>query len=166
MTTAVQVNFPLNGALRCGECGCAMTVQPEREARYACASGQGCETPAYRAAELNRVILTAFLSSRFTPETTPQLAREMIELLDRELPPGEPMPEDLGRVIRKAATDPEWIMAEEMAEEAQEELAHWIHSVELYPWTARVRYNRPLPPGTALAGSRSQDVDLPEPVLA
>ena len=128
MTTAVQVNFLLNGALRCGECGATLTVQMDGEARYACASGQGCETPAYRAGELNRVILTAVLATRFTSETTPQLARDMIELLDRELPPGEPMPEDLGRVIRKAATDPEWIMAEEMAEEAQEELARWIHS--------------------------------------
>ena len=65
--------------------------------------------------------------------------------------------------IQALLNDPSTLTAEGRAEESAGLLETFIERIEVRPGQATVRYTMALPPGSPAAGSRSQEIELPEP---
>ena len=66
--------------------------------------------------------------------------------------------------IRRLVTDPETYLAEDEAPQAAALLATFVQRIRLDAGQATVQYALALPAGSALAGSRRQEIELPESV--
>ena len=156
---AITPTFPIDRLLVCGICGAGMTLEHGPEHRYACPSG--CVTP-LEADGLNRALIGGIVPAVVTESTLPRLkdaVKEAISEIQADNPgfPGEGLTDE---VIRALLNDPGILMRHD---EAAGLLGMFVESIRVRPGQATVRYSMALPPGSPSAGSRSQEIELPEP---
>ena len=81
-------------------------------------------------------------------------------------PTGQELPPWDDECLRREVTDPVWALEGDLARETGELLEGFIDRVKVRRDMAQVRYLFPLPPGSSKAGAVTQDIPLPESVLA
>ena len=160
MTTATAPAFPIDGLLTCAICEGELSLTHDREPRYRCRSS--CST-SFAAGRLNRLLIAEITDVVITDATFPWLkdhfAQDLAESGDRGEPPAD---EELRRLV----TDPETFLADEAMPEAAALLAKFVRRIRLDAEQATIQYALALPAGSALAGSRRQEIKLPESVTA
>ena len=164
MTTkaAATQRFPLDHLMECGQCGAPMQLEDRPAPVYTCPGSpdqaEPCGTPSLRAADLNRHLLGQVMIMLITDSTFDTFREEVGEALAEA---GQEPPE--AAELRRAAVEPEWLLAEP---EAGAVLSRFIDRIRVEPRAALVEYRLPLPQGTPLAGAVRQDISLPESLLA
>ena len=160
MATMTLPTFPIDGLLTCSRCGSPMTTHLYSEPRYVC---QGQCSTTFRAIELYPLLLTAITSVVITEATLPDLkASFMAGWFESEHHEPAEMPSH--EVIRRIAKDPNTFLARSAVTDTAELLGKFIQRIELDTNQATIRYSVPLPAGSALTGSRLQEVAIPETV--
>ena len=162
MTTASIPTFPIDELLTCARCGNEMTTRVDPEPRYVCQSP--C-TAAFRARELYPVLLTAITSVVVTEATFPSLKARFTQGL-KEAGYDDPDDHPSDDVIRRLVNDPDTFLLESTVTATAELLARFVERIELDIDKATIRYALPLPSGSALGGSRLQEVTIPKTVMA
>ncbi len=157
--TTVTPTFPIDRLLVCGICGAGMTLECGPEHRYACP--HGCVTP-LEADGLNRAVIGGIVPAVVTESTFPRL-KDAVKKAISEIQADNPgfHGDDLtDEGIRALLDDPGTLMR---YDEASGLLGMFVESIKVRPGQATVRYSMALPPGSPSAGSRSQEIELPEP---
>ena len=154
--------YPIDRLLICGNCGAGMKLEYATEPHYACPNG--CAAP-LEAEALNRAIIGGIIPAVITGSTFPALkaaAAQAIAEMQADNPglSGEGLTDER---IQALLNDPSTLTAEGRAEESAGLLETFIERIEVRPGQATVRYTMALPPGSPAAGSRSQEIELPEP---
>ena len=156
MTTATALAFPIDDLLICAKCDSRIELTQHPEPRYACRNS--C-TSTFAAGALNRKLIPEITAVVITDATFPSLrahfARTLAEVENQDRQP----PDDK---IRRIVTDSETFLAVGAVPTAAELLAAFIDRVNLDTNRATIQYALPLPDGTILAGSRRQEIELPE----
>ena len=162
MRTMTARTLPLDDLLTCGACQGKITLEHDPQPRYVCRNW--C-TAGFRADELNRLLIPAITAVVITDGTFPMLKDRFVHVLAEttDQDPDSPPSDD---EIRRCVTDPEIFLGDDAAPAAAELLAIFIEHVELQRDRATVQYALALPTGSPLAGSRRQEIELPESVTA
>lgn len=162
MTTMTARTFPLDDLLTCGVCQGKIALEHDPQPRYVCRAS--C-TAGFRADELNRLLVPEITAVVVTDSTFPMLKDRFVHVLaettdqDPDSPPSD-------EEIHRCVTDPSTFLAEDAGPAAAELLAIFIERVELQRDRATIQYALALPTGSPLAGSRRQEIELPESVTA
>ena len=159
MATTTARPFPIDRLLTCGHCSAEVALSGGPETRYVCPNS--C-LPAFRAVELNRLVIRAVTNAVITDSTIPTLMNAMAET--REQDPSIAVPDPSEAEIRRLVTDPETLLNPNEASAAAELLQTFIQRIELQRGRATVQYAVALPSGSPLAGQSRQEVDIPESV--
>ena len=113
MTTkaAATQRFPLDHLMECGQCGAPMQLEDRPAPVYTCPGSpdqaEPCGTPSLRAADLNRHLLGQVMIMLITDSTFDTFREEVGEALAEA---GQEPPE--AAELRRAAVEPEWLLAE------------------------------------------------------
>ena len=150
--------FPIDNLLTCGKCGVNMALVPDPEAKYSCPNS--CHAP-FKATELNRLVIREVATTVITEGTFPYLKAAVAQAKaeDPAIDPSEHLSDDQ---IRRLTTDADTFLAEGQVPAAAELLGTFIDRIELREARATVQYAMALPSGSPLAGSRRQEIELPE----
>ena len=170
MNATAKSRFPLDGLLQCGECCAALRVEDGPKPRYVCPGQEGrttpCGVPAPDAEGLNRLLTREITRSVITGATAQQFREQLGKVLAEDLgeDPHHSVETDLTEDrIRAMAAEALWLQDEEGMPAPADVLGSFVERIEVRPGRATVRYSMPLPPGSQAAGSRSQEIELPEP---
>ena len=155
MTTATARAFPVDTLLTCAKCQGHIKLGKEPESRYTCPNS--C-MPTFRARELNRLLILEITRVVITDSTFPMLKDRFFNALaENGGADGSPSDDE----IRRLATDPDTLLAEDALPAACELLGTIIDRIELDTQQATIQYALGLPSGSNLAGSLSQQVVIP-----
>ena len=160
----------LDGLITCGSCGQPMFLddtQDGQEARYACEPGPGqsrCPTPRLHARRTEILLIGRVLQTVLTDEN---ISRVLSVAND----PGR---YDEAREHRLTRQDVQELMenserlvlAVGRTAESREFLGRFIAEIQVHAEKAVICYSIPRPEDSPLAGTRQQEIDLPEEVLA
>ena len=160
MTTTTAPVFPIDDLLTCAACEGEMKLTHKPEPRYQCRSS--CPTT-FTASELNRLLIAEITGVVITDATFPWLKDHFARAMAESGARGEQPSDD---EIHRLVTDPETYLAEGEASQAAALLATFVQRIRLDAGQATVQYALALPAGSALAGSRRQEIELPESVTA
>ena len=163
MTTTTAPTFPIDRLLTCGHCSTAITLSGELETQYSCPNS--C-LPAFKAVELNRLVIGAVTSAAITDSTIPTLMNAVANAMDetREQNPSIIVPDPSPQQIRDLATDPETLLNPDEVTAAAKLLHTLIHRIELDRDRASIQYAMAMPPGSPLASESRQEIEVPESV--
>ena len=158
MTTMTPRTFPLDDLLTCGTCEGKFTLEHDPRPRYVCENS--C-TPSFWADELNRLLIPEVTDVVVTDSTFQTLKASFVHVLAEttDLNPDDMPSED---EVRQFIADLETFLADDAVPAAAELLGTFIERVELEPARAVIQYALALPSGSSLAGSRRQEIPLPE----
>ena len=157
--------FPIDNLLTCGKCGAKVDLLPDPEANYGCPNS--CNTPV-KAAKLNRLVIRSVVAAVITEGTFPYLRAAVHAALaharaeDPTVAPSEHLSDDQ---VRRFTTNADTFLAEGQVPAAAELLGTFINRIEMQESRATVQYAMALPPGSPLAGSRRQEIELPASLL-
>ena len=162
----------LEGVITCGSCGGPMALddaQGGQEARYACRPGPGnrwdqCPTPRLHARSAEVLLISGMLQTVLTDEN-------ISRALDAANDPGrydEARKHGLTRQgLQEIRENPgRFVLAAGGAPRTRDFLGGFIAGMRVHAETAVIYYSIPLPEDSPLAGTRQQETDLPEEVLA
>ena len=158
----------LDGLITCGSCDQPMALdgaQGGQEAGYACRPGLGngwsrCEAPRLHARSAEVLIIGRVLQTVLTEEN---ISRVLAVANDPQRY-DEARKHGLTRQdLQEVRENPGRFV---LAAESREFLCRFITQIRIYTEKAVVHYSVPLPEDSPLTGTRRQEVDLPEEVLA
>ena len=157
MNTPTQTAFPLDGLLRCGQCGERMTLEDGPAPQYICQ--RGCSTPRLRAGAVDTMLLGAVLQEVLTPRNTRMLLDAANEELGGETGEQHLMTaQDIEDLKRKPDL---LISAAEGTGEVRALLGRFIVEIRVHADRAMVHYSIPLPDDSNLAGMQHQEIAWP-----
>ena len=154
MTTMTTRTFPLDDLLVCGNCQGRISLEHNPQPRYICENS--C-TAAFKASELNRLLIPEITAVVVTDATYPLLKASFIRALTETTNPDTAPSDD---EIRRLIIDPDTFLAEDAVSAAAELLTTFIERVEL----ATIQYALALPAGSPLAGALRQEMELPDTI--
>ena len=160
MTTATAPAFPVDTLLICAKCQGEIKLGEDPEPRYTCPNS--C-VPNFRPRELNRLLVREITGAVITDSTFPTLKDRFFNALAETGNTGD-RPTDAE--IRRLVNDPDTFFTEDAMPAAAKLLGAFIDRIELDTQRATIQYALELPPGSNLAGSRSQHVALPGSVTS
>ena len=158
MTTMTTRTFPLDDLLVCGNCQGRISLEHNPQPRYICENS--C-TAAFKASELNRLLIPEITAVVVTDATYPLLKASFIRALT-ETTNLDTAPSD--DEIRRLIIDPDTFLAEDAVSAAAELLTTFIERVELRTDRATIQYALALPAGSPLAGALRQEMELPDTI--
>ena len=153
--TAPITAFPLEGLLICGQCSEQMTLEDDREPRYACR--HGC-SPWLRAGAGDTMIIGRVLDTVLTPRNTATLLEAANEGLADETGAQHVLTDrDIGELTNRPDL---LIQAAGSVSQTRCLLGRFIKEIQIDAGRAIVRYSIPLPADSPLAGMKDQQIDL------
>ena len=158
MTTMTTRTFPLDDLLVCGNCQGRISLEHNPQPRYICENS--C-TAAFKASELNRLLIPEITAVVVTDATYPLLKASFIRALTETTNPDTAPSDD---EIRRLIIDPDTFLAEDAVSAAAELLTTLIERVELRTDLATIQYALALPAGSPLAGALRQEMELPDTI--
>ena len=158
MTTMTTRTFPLDDLLVCGNCQGRISLEHNPQPRYICENS--C-TAAFKASELNRLLIPEITAVVVTDATYPLLKASFIRALTETTNPDTAPSDD---EIRRLIIDPDTFLAEDAVSAAAELLTTLIERVELRTDLATIQYALALPAGSPLAGALRQEIELPDTI--
>ena len=158
MTTMTTRTFPLDDLLVCGNCQGRISLEHNTQPRYICENS--C-TAAFKASELNRLLIPEITAVVVTDATYPLLKASFIRALTETTNPDTAPSDD---EIRRLIIDPDTFLAEDAVSAAAELLTTLIERVELRTDLATIQYALALPAGSPLAGALRQEMELPDTI--
>ena len=158
MTTMTTRTFPLDDLLVCGNCQGRISLEHNPQPRYICENS--C-TAAFKASELNRLLIPEITAVVVTNATYPLLKASFIRALTETANPDTAPSDD---EIRRLIIDPDTFLAEDAVSAAAELLTTLIERVELRTDLATIQYALALPAGSPLAGALRQEMELPDTI--
>ena len=158
MTTMTTRTFPLDDLLVCGNCQGRISLEHNPQPRYICENS--C-TAAFKASELNRLLIPEITAVVVTNATYPLLKASFIRALTETTNPDTAPSDD---EIRRLIIDPDTFLAEDAVSAAAELLTTLIERVELRTDLATIQYALALPAGSPLAGALRQEMELPDTI--
>ena len=150
--------FPLDDLLVCGNCQGRISLEHNPQPRYICENS--C-TAAFKASELNRLLIPEITAVVVTDATYPLLKASFIRALTETTNPDTAPSDD---EIRRLIIDPDTLLAEDAVSAAAELLTTFIERVELRTDRATIQYALALPTGSPLAGALRQEMELPDTI--
>ena len=162
----------LDGLITCGSCGGPMALddaQGRQEASYACQPGPGnswdqCPTPRLHARSAEVLLIGRMLQTVLTDEN---ISRVLTVAND----PGRYDEAREDRLTRQDVQElmensERLVLAVGRTAESREFLGRFIAEIQVHAEKAVICYSIPRPEDSPLAGTRQQEIDLPEEVLA
>ena len=181
MTTETPPKSPLDGLLKCGQCGEPMAldeIDPNRPPYYACKPRPGngwtsCPTPELKADDFDNLIISRVMDTVLTKKNLLNLVAITDQLHteeDSQLSIDDSLVDEtiLTRAeIREIHTNSNrFIRAQGGVKEARETLGMFIAEIRAEPGQVIVHYSIPLPSDSPLRGSRRQEIPLPTEILS
>ena len=159
----------LDGLITCGSCGQPMTLddaQRGQEALYACEPGPGqsrCPTPRLHARSAEVLLIGKVLQTVLTEENISRVLgvandpQRYAEAHEHRL-----TRQDVQELMENSER---LVLAVGRTVESREFLGRFIAGIQVQPETAVICYSIPLPEDSTLAGTRRQEIDLPEDII-
>ena len=162
----------LDGLITCGSCGKPMLrddTQGDQEASYACQPSPGnswnqCSTPRLYARSAEVLLIGKVLQTVLTEENISRV----LEVANNPRRYDEARKHGLTRQgLQEIRENPgRFVLAAGGAPRTRDFLGGFIAGMRVHAETAVIYYSIPLPEDSPLAGTRQQETDLPEEVLA
>ena len=171
MNQGSNIRSPLDGLLRCGNCGRAMNYNDDlgtRIGRYACSPKQGsvqgtCSTPALNADLTDALTINTIMETVLTDRNL-FIVLANADRIALDGPPGEAEDFTLSRAdIRDMHSDPDrFVKAAGGPAGFRMFLGKFVREILVQDSRAVITYNLPLPSDSPLPGQTQQEFEIPK----